>query len=247
VYTDRIVALRANRLEDEFGEIVARSIDTQQAVSTALGAVGSFRADFPGTGSDAQSTPTITNRLADQLRMVARLIAVRATFGVQRQIFFVSLGGFDTHADQNAIHPRLLGQLDEALAAFYRKTVALGIANSVTAFTVSDFGRTYTSNGSGSDHGWGGHHLVLGGAVRGGMLYGNVPVAGVDTAGALRLTDPATGASVDVGQGRLLPQLSTDAYAATLARWMGVTQAAELASVLPNIGNFGEPDLGFMS
>ncbi len=245
VYNDRIVAGRFNRLEDEYADIVARSIDTELAVTAALAAVGTFRADFPGTGVDGQTNPTITNHLADQLRMVARLIAARATFGVRRQIFFVSLGGFDTHGDQLSLQPKLLSMLDDALDAFYRKTVALGVGPNVTTFTASDFGRTYTCNGSGSDHGWGGHHLVVGGSVIGGRLYGTIPTAGL-SGGALTLVDPSSGASVDVGQGRLLPTVATDVYAATLAQWMGVVQPSELASVLPHIGNFGYASLGFL-
>ncbi|MEP7206583.1 MAG: DUF1501 domain-containing protein [Casimicrobiaceae bacterium] len=246
LYQDRIVALRSNRLEDEYGDIVARSMDTEQTVTAALAQVASFRADFPGTGADAESSPTVTNRLADQLRMIARLIAARGAFGAKRQIFFASLGGFDTHGDETTLHPRLLAQLDDGLDAFYRKTVALGVGSGVTAFTASDFGRTYTSNGSGSDHGWGGHHIVVGGAVTGGALYGGVPVAGLTTGGALTLVDPATGSSVDVGQGRLLPSVATDVYGATLARWMGVTQPGELSAVFPNLGNFAATNLGFL-
>ena len=244
LFQDRIVVLRANRLEDEYGDIVARSIDTEQAVTAALAQVGSFRADFPGTGSDAP--PIVTNRLADQLRMIARLIATRSTFGMRRQVFFASLGGFDTHGDEPMLHPRLLTQLDDALDAFYRKTVGLAVASGVTAFTASDFGRTYTSNGSGSDHGWGGHHIVVGGAVRGGTLYGGVPVAGLTTGGALTLLDPGHGGNVDVGQGRLLPSVPTDVYGATLAQWMGITGASELASVFPNLGYFTTSKLGFL-
>jgi len=245
VYTDRIVVPRFNKLEDEYSEIVARSMATEVAVTAALAPIGSFRADFPGTGTDAQTNPTITNPLSNQMRMVARLIAARATFGVKRQVFFVSLGGFDTHGDQLVLEPKLLGLLDGALDALYRKTVALGVASSVTTFTASDFGRTYTFNGSGSDHGWGGHHIVVGGSVVGGRLYGTFPVAGL-SGGALTLIDPANSASLDVGQGRLLPTVATDVYASTLAQWMGITQAGELASVLPHVGSFGTNSLGFL-
>jgi uncharacterized protein (DUF1501 family) len=244
VFLDRILALRSNLLEDEYADVVARSIDAQQTVSAALASVGSYRTDFPGTATDAD-TSNVTNELSNQLRMVARMMTARSAFGARRQIFFVSLGGFDTHGDELALHPTLLSKLDDALDAFYRKTVALGVASNVTTFTASDFGRTYTCNGSGSDHGWGGHHLVLGGSVLGGTLYGTIPVAGLSS-NALTLTDPVGGGSLDVGQGRLLPTVASDVYAATLARWMGVTQASELASVLPNIGNFSGQNLGFL-
>jgi uncharacterized protein (DUF1501 family) len=245
LYKDRIIAARFNRLEDEYSDIVARSIDTEVAVTAALATIGSFRGDFPGTGVDGTSNPTIINPLADQMRMVARLIAARTTFGVKRQVFFVALGGFDTHGDELTLQPKLLGLLDDALDAFYRKTVALGVGPNVTTFTASDFGRTYTSNGGGSDHGWGGHHFVVGGSVSGGLLYGTVPAAGL-SGGALTLVDPSNGANLDVGQGRLLPTVATDVYASTLAQWMGVTQSSELASVLPHIGNFSVNTLGFL-
>lgn len=243
VYNDRIVVPRFNKLEDEYGDIVARSIDTELAVTGALAPIPSFRADFPGTGTDA--TPTVTNPLADQLRMVARLIAARATFGVKRQVFFVSLGGFDTHGDQIVLEPKLLGMLDDALAAFYRKTVALSVGPNVTTFTASDFGRTYTFNGGGSDHGWGGHHLVVGGSVVGGTLYGTIPVAGL-SGNNLTLIDPSNSADLDTGQGRLLPTVATDVYGATFAQWLGITQASELASVFPHLSGFGGNKLGFL-
>jgi uncharacterized protein (DUF1501 family) len=241
-FEERIAVARKNQLEEAYGEIVARSFDIAAIAGSALGQVGSFRADFPGTGSDA--SPGGPNDLADQLRMVARLVATRATLGTKRQLFFVGMNGFDTHGGDAAAHARLLGILDEALGAFHGKMAELGVDNNVTTFTASEFGRTYTSNGHGTDHGWGGHQLVVGGAVRGGTLYGAIPVAGVRN-GVLTLIDPATAQSVDVGQGRLLPTTAVDTYAATLARWMGVTGAQDLKAVLPNIGNFASSNLGF--
>ena len=129
-------------------------------------------------------------------------------------------------------HADLLGELDAALAAFYRATVELGVAGSVTTFTASDFGRTYASNGDGSDHGWGNHHLVVGGAVSGGRIYGDMPVLQVD-------------GPDDVGDGRWIPTTAVDEYAATLARWFGVA-SSDLPLVLPNLGRFRRNDLGFM-
>ena len=172
------------------------------------------------------------NRLAGQLSVVARLIAARGSLGVTRQVFMVSVGGFDHHDGLIGSHEALLGQVDSALDSFYRSTVELGIADQVTTFTASDFGRTLASNGDGTDHGWGSHHFIMGGAVNGGRFYGTAPEISVE-------------GDDQVGRGRLLPSTSVDEYSATLARWFGVS-ASELPSVSPNIGNFGSPDLGFM-
>ncbi|MDH4190211.1 MAG: DUF1501 domain-containing protein, partial [Betaproteobacteria bacterium] len=172
------------------------------------------------------------NPLARQLRMVARLIAARGQLGARRQVFYVSLGGFDTHDSLTTKHPGLLAWVADAISSFHAATLELGVADSVTTFTASEFGRTLTSNGDGSDHGWGGHHFVIGGAVRGQRYFGKLP--------ALAANGPD-----DVGQGRLLPTTSVDQLAATLATWMGVT-AGELPLVAPNIGNFTEKNLGFL-
>jgi uncharacterized protein (DUF1501 family) len=160
------------------------------------------------------------------------MIASRNSLGAKRQVFFVSLGGWDTHDDQLINQPALHTQLGSALSYFYNATVSLGISNSVTTFTGSDFGRTLTSNGDGSDHGWGSHHFVLGGAVRGQQYYGTFPVMGLNN-------------NDEVGSGRLLPTTSVDQYAATLARWFGVSDSS-MPLVLPNIGNFGSSNIGFM-
>jgi uncharacterized protein (DUF1501 family) len=174
-----------------------------------------------------------TSSLAAQLRVVARIIASRSPLGAKRQVFFVSLGGFDTHDDQLTTQPALHTQLASALSYFYNATVALGVADKVTTFTGSDFGRTLTSNGDGSDHGWGSHHFVLGGAVRGQQYFGTFPVMGV-------------GNNDEVGSGRLLPSTSVDQYAATLARWFGVSDT-DLKLVVPNITNFSSSNVGFMN
>ncbi|MCX8098802.1 MAG: DUF1501 domain-containing protein [Casimicrobiaceae bacterium] len=174
-----------------------------------------------------------TGSLATQLQQVAKMIASRSSFGLKRQIFFVSLGGFDTHANQATTHEALLTQLDDALRAFYDATVALGVADQVTTFTLSDFGRTLKpAAGAGTDHGWGNHHLILGGAVKGGVLYGRFPSL-------------ALGGPDEVGEGRLLPSTSVDQYAAVLARWFGLDDAA-LATVLPNLSAFPEPLPAFL-
>jgi len=216
-----ITAPRTNLFEDEYTRVTRRSIDAEAQVSGAL-------ANLPDlvTGFDS------TNSLALQLRMVARMIAARTALGPRRQVFMVSLGGFDQHDGLPAGHPVLMAKLGGAMKSFHDATVELGVAQQVTAFTASDFGRTLSANGDGSDHGWGSHHFVLGGAVRGGRFYGNPPAVAVN-------------GPDDVGQGRLLPSTAVDEYAATLATWFGVADS-DLARVVPNIGNFATRNLGFV-
>jgi uncharacterized protein (DUF1501 family) len=174
------------------------------------------------------------NGLAAQLQRVARMIAKRGDFGVKRQVFFVSIGGFDTHANQATTQQNLLNQVDSALASFYQSTLALGVADQVTAFTMSDFGRTFKpAAGGGSDHAWGNHHLILGGAVKGGAMYGGYP--------NLAINGPDDVSS----EGRWLPTTSVDQYAATLASWFGVA-SSDLAKVVPNINSFATKNLGFV-
>ncbi|TAD83091.1 MAG: DUF1501 domain-containing protein [Sphingomonadales bacterium] len=209
-----------NVMAADYARINDRSIQYGAFVNDALRNV-TLTTSF-GTG----------NRLADQLRVVASLIAARSRLGVTRQVFLVSLGGFDNHDGLIGTHDGLLGQVDFAIDAFYRATVELGVANNVTTFTASDFGRTLTSNGDGSDHGWGAYHFIVGGGVRGGRFYGRAPQISASS-------------DDQVGQGRLLPAVSVDEYSATLAQWFGVS-ASELPSVAPNIGRFASPDLGFM-
>jgi uncharacterized protein (DUF1501 family) len=163
---------------------------------------------------------------------VAKMIAARGATGAKRQVFFVSLGGFDTHDSLATAHPALMASVGNALAAFYQATLELGVADQVTTFTGSDFGRTLVSNTDGSDHGWGNMQFVLGGGVLGKSYVGTAPV-------------PANNGPDDVGQGRLLPALAIEQYAATLAGWFGVS-ASDQASVLPNLGNFTTRNLGFM-
>ena len=204
------------------------------------------RVDAALAGVNVTTSFPTGNSLATELAIVARLIAARASLGVRRQVFLCSLGGFDHHDNLVARLPGLLRLVSDAMASFHQATVELGVADKVTAFTASDFGRTLTSNGDGSDHGWGNHHLIVGGGVRGAAFYGTPPPLSVGE----------TSAPDDqwhVGQGRLLPTTSVDQYAATLARWFGVSDT-ELRDVVPNIVNFGGSlaginypvDLGFM-
>ena len=226
---------RSHTLENEYNKVTTRAIGAEAQVSSSLAGV-TLATTFPAN-----------NPLGDQLKMVARLIGARTALGSKRQVFFVSIGGFDLHDKLVASHPTLLGRVSDAMTAFYNATVELGVANKVTAFTASDFGRTLTSNGDGSDHGWGSHHFVVGGAVNGKAFYGSAPPVSVGSTAAVNDQQ-------HVGQGRLLPTTSVDQYAATLARWFGVADN-ELTGILPNLGHFGtaagRPDyptnLGFMA
>ena len=174
------------------------------------------------------------NGLASQLKQIAQIIQVRAALGVQRQIFFAGIGNFDTHADQLTLQNALLAQISPALAAFYNATVELNVASEVTTFTMSDFSRTFQPNSNnGSDHARGAHHIVLGGAVNGGQVYGTYPT--------LVLNGPDDSDS----NGRWVPTTASSQYAATLAQWFGVS-AANLPTVLPSIGNFATNNLGFV-
>jgi uncharacterized protein (DUF1501 family) len=159
---------------------------------------------------------------------------VRSAIGVQRQIFFVSLGGFDTHSDQINTQTNLYTQLSQAMNAFYQATVEIGAAPQVTSFTLSDFSRTFAPDStSGTDHAWGGHHLIMGGAVHGGDFYGTFPTL------ALAGPDDAS------DEGRWIPTTSLDQYAGTLANWFGVP-TADLPTIFPNLANFTTPVLNFV-
>jgi uncharacterized protein (DUF1501 family) len=210
---------RSHTLENEYTKVTKRAVDAEGKITGAIQS-DDFAANFPSG-----------NNLADQLKMVARLIRGRTALGVKRQVFFVSMGGFDLHDDIDTRQPVLLERLSDAMAAFQLQMKALNIDDKVTAFTASDFGRTLSSNGNGADHGWGSHHFVVGGAVKGKAFYGTPPPVSVGN----------TSADDDqwhVGQGRLLPTTSVDQYAATLARWFGVPDA-QLDAILPNLKNFG--------
>ena len=174
------------------------------------------------------------NGLAAQLQQVAQLIQVQAALGVQRQIFFAGIGNFDTHSNQIALQNGLLASISAAMGAFYNATVELGVQSQVTTFTMSDFSRTSQPNSNtGSDHAWGSHHIVMGGAVHGGKMYGTFPtlaLAGPDDSGS---------------NGRWVPSTASSQYAATLAQWFGVS-TSQLATVFPYLGNFGVNNLGFV-
>jgi uncharacterized protein (DUF1501 family) len=214
---------RTHMLEQAYTAVGTRAIATGRIAKSALAAAPAIATAFPAGG------------LAAQLRMVARLIASRSGLGHKRQVFFVSQGGYDFHDDLVDNQGLRLKELSNAMAAFHAATVELGVASNVTTFTASDFGRGLQSNGRGSDHGWGAHHFIMGGAVKGNRLYGQWPTV-------------ALGGPEDLGQGRLVPTTSVDRYAATLATWFGVP-AANLPTVLPNVTRFATAataGLGFL-
>lgn len=213
--------LSSHALVREYTLRQQRSVNLSGVVNNALDAAGSFQTGFPDTA------------LGRQLRMAARMIRARGSIGVSRQMFFVGMGGWDTHDDQLATQTRLLGELSAGLSAFQDAMDEIGEASNVTSFTASDFGRTLTSNGDGSDHGWGGHALVLGGAVQGRTIYGAMP--------SLALNGPD-----DAGWGRIVPTTSSEQYAATLARWFGVAEG-DLDLVFPTLDRYATRDLGFMA
>lgn len=218
-----LVARTGSLLADEAGAITSDGIGDLDALNAALAATPKLATAFPST------------TLGRQLQQVAAILSARTALGRSRQVFFTSLGGFDTHSGQLATQQALLSQVSQALAAFHAATVELGLEGSVTTFTLSDFGRTFQPNsGGGSDHAWGSHHLVLGGAVRGGDVYGTFPTLAVG------------GPDDSAAEGRWIPTTSVDQYGATLARWFGVPSAA-LEAVFPNLGRFAPSDLGFLT
>jgi uncharacterized protein (DUF1501 family) len=211
-----------NLFEREHARVVQRSIDADVALRAALGGLTPLATTFPATG------------LGSQLSMVARMIAARSAVAAKRQVFFVGIGGFDNHDKLADNHPALLTQIGDAMAAFDAAMVQQGTSSQVTAFTASDFGRTLSSNGDGSDHGWGSFHFISGGAVSGKRFFGTAPV-------------PGNNGPDDVGQGRMLPTMAVDQLAATLATWMGVTSPTDLATVVPGIGNYNVKNLGLFA
>jgi len=241
--------------ESGVAAVARRSIDAEAALRTALpdAATAPF-GTAPSSGDynpdddpklqydDPLSGGSSFSPLAQQLQIVARLIAAAGTVGARRQVFFVSLGGFDTHDNQNRSHADLMARLAHGLRYFDDMLGAIGARNNVTTFTASDFGRSFTSNGDGTDHGWGSHHFVLGGAVRGGDLYGNFPVLGAKNADSNKFDSSPD----QLDNGVLLPRTSVDQLGATLGGWFGLS-GTQLLDVFPNLANFNRRDLGFMS
>ena len=211
-------------MEADLCEINQRSTKAEALLSNALP---------PAQEAPYELGAATGNPLAQQLQIVARVIGARQTLGMSRQFFYVSLYGFDTHDRQNTRHAKLLRQLDEALVYFDQTLNGMGVGNSVTTFTASDFGRTFVSNGDGTDHGWGGHHFVMGGAVNGGEILGRFPAYGAKG----RYDNEYADSPDMLSNGVLLPAISTQAYGAALGRWMGAS-SDQLIRAFPGLDRF---------
>lgn len=223
IMRDLLTNQRSHVMEQDLNQIHKDSITGNALLSSALASAPLL----------SMPTGVANHRLAQQLQMVARMIASRQALGVKRQIFFVGIGGFDTHDHQLVTHTSLYSQLSQSLGYFYNAIESLGLQNNVTTFTASDFGRTLASNGDGSDHGWGSHHLIMGGAVNAGKLYGTWPTLAMN------------GPDDSFGGGRLIPSTSVEQYMATLATWFGVSNS-NLATVFPHLRYFNQTNLGFV-
>ncbi|MGD0799008.1 MAG: DUF1501 domain-containing protein [Acidobacteriaceae bacterium] len=223
----------ANLFAKEYEVVVNRSTAAQAALATSMLTAGVGGVPNPPQYLDPITNMLTNNPFAVSMQTVARIIGGRSGLGVSRQIFYVVLGGFDTHDNQAPQIARLLTQLGSGLEYFDAMMTAVGMNDQVTTFTASDFGRTLTANSDGTDHGWGSHHIVTGGAVKGQDMYGQYPVIGSNQAN-------------DTGAGRLIPTTSVEQYAGTLARWFGLSDS-QIKEVFPNFANFGtSPYMGFM-
>ncbi len=228
---DALALQNSNLFETAFGGLTSGAIGNSALLSTIITGASPVQPIFSAVPNSS---------LAQQLHMVARLVNAQGQLNLKRQIFFVRIGGFDLHDNQVVIgntvsgaHANLFRDISLSVNAFYNALKQLGAENQVTLFTASDFGRTYDTNGDGSDHGWGSHHFMLGGAVNGGDIYGQMP-------------DFTRDGPSDTGRGRWIPSTSVDEFAATLAKWFGVS-ATNIPLIFPNIGRFAKPDLGFMN
>ncbi len=227
---DALAMQNGNLFETAFGGVTTRALGASSLVSSVITGASPFTALFNAANNSG---------LAQHLHMVARLVNAQQSLNLKRQIFFVRVGGFDLHDNQvtagattSGSHANLLRDISLSLNAFNNALTQIGAQNQVTTFTSSDFGRTYNTNGDGSDHGWGSHHFLMGGAVQGGDIYGKMPTFAID-------------GPDDTGRGRWIPTTSVDQYAGTLAKWFGVS-ATDMPVVLPNLGRFASSDLGFM-
>ncbi len=224
----------------DYATVTNRSIASAGTINTLFSQPLVTSIAAPATYINPITGLAETNSLALQLATVARMIAASSSLGLRRQVFFVSLGGWDNHDFQNTAQPNNLAKVAHALAYFdgaLGNVGGLNMRNNVTTFTASDFSRTFTTNGDGTDHAWGGHHFVMGGSVRGGDIYGQYPTLGVDLAG---FNNP------NMVGGSLVPTTSVDQYAATMGRWLGVSDGG-LDAIFPNLRNFPTRDLGFLA
>ena len=218
---DLLAASNNNLFETAFSGLTSNAIADSALLAAIFAGTVPFTTPFPGTS------------LGQQLRTIARLIAAAPQLGLKRQVFFARVGGWDLHDSQLPAHANLIADVSRSVAAFHAATAELGADKQVTTFTASDFGRTFNTNGDGSDHAWGSHHFIVGGAVKGGDIYGKMP-------------DLVRSGPNDSGtRGNWIPTTSVDEYSATLATWFGVSPT-NLATVLPNIGRFAKPNLGFL-
>lgn len=209
---------------DSYAGVLKRSVESNEVFNEAVAGV-------------TINTPFSNAQLSQRMRMIAQTIAARNELGAKRQIFFVDIGGFDNHDELINAHANLMNTVDDAMTSFYAATEELGVSDCVTTFTISDFARTLTSNGNGTDHAWGGNAIVMGGAVKGKNMYGDYPILNL-------------GNDLEIGGGILIPTTSADEYFAEIALWFGISPN-DLSQILPNIGNFydvGSSDkpLGFM-
>jgi len=210
-----------NMFEQDIAAASARAVDNTEQFNAAQQNATPFSTSFPG------------DKISSQMQSVAETIKIQQFLNVSRQMFYVSVGGWDTHRVQSVSLTALHAQLAAAISAFRDAMVEIGQWNNVVVFTASDFGRTVIDNGDGTDHGWGGHHFVAGGAVRGKQIYGDIPDMNVDSNEYTKT------------RGRLIPKTSVEQYAATMGSWFGL-DSSELSSALPNLGNFSSSNLGFM-
>ncbi len=220
----------ANLMEDAYAQKILSARSVEDAIGDAL-----IQADGSGVDFDTHFADVDTS-LADQLKMVARLIAGRSNLGNRRQVFFVSVGGYDIHKNHLSAHADLMDELSKSLAAFKSALVDVGDWDKTVAFTASDFSRTFTANGpgteDGTDHAWGSHMVVAGGPVIGGKIYGHFP--------SLKVGDQADSIDAHNTRGRWIPSTAVDQYSAVLARWFGVESNA-MEEIFPNLGRFNDP------
>ena len=241
-----LASQRTNLALKDFKDVNERSLFNGASLSTALSRLTAGQPDATigasvdtafGIGTGGVTYNNLSG-LEQQLHTIARIIAERNFLGMRRQIFFCSNGGHDTHGDQPVSHNGLMSTLSRALGKFYAATQALGVADKCTSFTAADFGRTFKSNSLGTDHAWGNHHIVMGGAVQGGRIFGTYPT--------LLLGGPDDTDGGTTPTGRFIPTTSTDEYAATLSRWFGLGES-ELDTVFPNLDRFATRNVGFMA
>lgn len=228
----QLAAAGNHPIQAEYTRVMQRGIGTTSVLRTVLPSVAVPAIPSTLLPNGVSTTTLDKTSLARQLRMVAQMVAAGPGLGMRRQVFMVSMAGFDTHANQMRDQPGHMAQVAHAIDYFLTALAAMGLLNNVTLFTASDFGRTLLSNGDGSDHGWGSHHFVMGGGVQGRNIYGRFPIVALGTAD-------------DIGSGRLLPAYGVSQMAAPMGRWLGLT-ATEVAGVLPGLSQFDAQALPFI-